>query len=344
MRSTIKSAKTVDEAVRQGIKDLGLSLDSVEIEILEEPKTGFLGLIGSRDAIVKITEKEELTIDVKDIFSDKKKDLVEAKEEPKEPEKQAAPKRQGRAREEAVIKEKKQDKPVSKAKRPDSPVRENPAKDSQIKAQAKVNIDQEVKSEEAKRPMTHDDSQGQDKSAEAKASQEKPIEKQAKEVQESKPAPQVDQERLELAKADLEKLLEQMHIKASVEADIDDRTLVFNLVDISEEDTGIVIGRKGETLDSLQYILSLMANKDQEEYLRVSVNVANYRQRRKEAIENNARKVAFKVIKSKRSMSLEPMNAYERRIVHYALQNYKEVETVSQGNFPNRKVVIKYKD
>ena len=79
MRSTIKSAKTVDEAVRQGIKDLGLSLDSVEIEILEEPKTGFLGLIGSRDAIVKITEKEELTI----AFQIRKKTLLKLKKSQK---------------------------------------------------------------------------------------------------------------------------------------------------------------------------------------------------------------------------------------------------------------------
>ena len=106
---------------------------------------------------------------------------------------------------------------------------------------------------------------------------------------------------------------------------------------------GILIGKRGQTLDSLQYLVSLVVNKGHEEYIRVKVDTENYRQRRKETLENLAKNIAFKVKRTKRPVSLEPMNPYERRIIHSALQGNKFVETVSEGEEPYRHVVVKLK-
>lgn len=328
MKSVIKSAKTVDEAVELGLRDLGLTRDSVEIEVLEESKAGFLGIFGSKDAIVKITEKMDFKIDINDIYGKKVEDKVEpVKEQPKAQEK--------RVSEPKEYKKPVQQRTEKRVERQERPVRK-PAVDERNNKQAH----QTNKPKFEKKPA-------QVVKKEIKPEEPKVVNKPVEHI--STPAmddqPKVSKEELlQLVKENLEKLVSSMHIKANVDASLEGDTLAFNLVDISEEDTGIIIGRKGETLDSLQYVLSLMANKNTSAFNRVTLDVANYRNRRKESIENNARKVAYKVIKSRRPIALEPMNSYERRIVHYALQSYKEVETVSQGSFPNRKVVIKYKD
>lgn len=114
-------------------------------------------------------------------------------------------------------------------------------------------------------------------------------------------------------------------------------------VDLSGVDMGILIGKRGQTLDSLQYLVSLVVNKGREDYIRVKVDTENYRQRRKETLENLAKNIAYKVKRTKRSVSLEPMNPYERRIIHSALQNDKYVTTYSEGEEPFRKVVITLK-
>lgn len=114
-------------------------------------------------------------------------------------------------------------------------------------------------------------------------------------------------------------------------------------VDLSGVDMGILIGKRGQTLDSLQYLVSLVVNKGREDYIRVKVDTENYRQRRKETLENLAKNIAYKVKRTKKSVSLEPMNPYERRIIHSALQNDKYVTTYSEGEEPFRKVVITLK-
>lgn len=103
---------------------------------------------------------------------------------------------------------------------------------------------------------------------------------------------------------------------------------------------GILIGKRGQTLDSLQYLTSLVVNKEQKEYVRVKLDTENYRKRRKETLENLARNIAYKVKKTRKPVSLEPMNPYERRIIHSALQSNKFVETYSEGNEPYRHVVV----
>ena len=111
-------------------------------------------------------------------------------------------------------------------------------------------------------------------------------------------------------------------------------------IDLSGDDMGVLIGKRGQTLDSLQYLVSLVVNKNVENYIRVKVDTENYRQRRKETLENLAKNISYKVKRTKRPVSLEPMNPYERRIIHSALQNDKYVTTHSEGDEPFRHVVV----
>ncbi len=114
-------------------------------------------------------------------------------------------------------------------------------------------------------------------------------------------------------------------------------------VRLSAENIGIVIGRRGETLDALQYLLGLVVNKQSEKFMRVILDVGNYREKREETLVKLATRLADKVSKTRKNMTLEPMNPYERRIIHATLQDFNSVETYSIGDEPNRKVVIKYK-
>lgn len=114
-------------------------------------------------------------------------------------------------------------------------------------------------------------------------------------------------------------------------------------IDLSGDEMGVLIGKRGQTLDSLQYLVSLVVNKDAEDYIRVKVDTENYRQRRKDTLENLAKNIAYKVKRTKRAVSLEPMNPYERRIIHSALQNDKYVVTHSEGDEPFRRVVVTLK-
>ena len=111
-------------------------------------------------------------------------------------------------------------------------------------------------------------------------------------------------------------------------------------IELSGDDMGVLIGKRGQTLDSLQYLTSLVVNKGSSSYTRVKVDTENYRVRRKETLENLAKNLAYKVKRTKRPVTLEPMNPYERRVIHSALQNDKYVSTHSEGEEPYRKVVI----
>ncbi len=114
-------------------------------------------------------------------------------------------------------------------------------------------------------------------------------------------------------------------------------------INLSGDDMGVLIGKRGQTLDSLQYLVSLVVNKGNDDYIRVKVDTENYRQRRKDTLENLAKNMAFKVKRTRRPLSLEPMNPYERRIIHSALQNDSYVTTHSEGEEPYRHVVVTLK-
>ena len=114
-------------------------------------------------------------------------------------------------------------------------------------------------------------------------------------------------------------------------------------IDFSGDDMGILIGKRGQTLDSLQYLISLVVNKESDAYIKVKVDTEDYRERRKQTLENLAKNLSYKVKRTRRPVTLEPMNPYERRIIHSALQNDRYVETHSEGDEPYRKVVITLK-
>ena len=192
----------------------------------------------------------------------------------------------------------------------------------------------EVKKEEVKKAPIKEEPKKEVKASEVKA------------VEEKKPAKNIDAATVENAKTEAKKFLDEvmvaMKIKAEItcEYDAPDNTLC---IDISGDEMGVLIGRRGQTLDSLQYLVSLVINKGTSEYIRVKVDTENYRARRKDTLENLAKNMAFKVKRTRKSVSLEPMNPYERRIIHSALQNDKYVTTHSEGEEPYRKVVVTLK-
>ncbi|MDL2302024.1 protein jag [Lachnospiraceae bacterium OttesenSCG-928-D06] len=132
----------------------------------------------------------------------------------------------------------------------------------------------------------------------------------------------------------------KLTVDVTVKYDESDRTME---IELKGEEMGVLIGKRGQTLDSLQYLVSLVVNKDADNYIRVKVDTENYRQRRKDTLENLAKNIAYKVKRTKRSVSLEPMNPYERRIIHSVLQNDKFVTTHSEGDEPFRRVVVTIK-
>lgn len=141
------------------------------------------------------------------------------------------------------------------------------------------------------------------------------------------------------AKDFLKDIFAAMDMTVVVDVKYDENDNSMN-IDLSGDDMGVLIGKRGQTLDSLQYLVSLVVNKNTENYIRVKVDTENYRQRRKETLENLAKNISYKVKRTKRPVSLEPMNPYERRIIHSALQNDKYVTTHSEGDEPFRHVVV----
>lgn len=194
--------------------------------------------------------------------------------------------------------------------------------------------------------------EAEEKAAKEVIKEEKKAEKEAvkeakkeekKEVKEAKAKAVVNAKEVEeKSVAFLKDVLHAMDIAAVVEAEYDSNEELLN-INLIGEDMGILIGKRGQTLDSLQYLVSLVVNKEAGGYIRVKVDTENYRERRKATLENLAHNIAFKVKRTRRSVSLEPMNPYERRIIHSALQNDKYVTTHSEGEEPYRKVVVTLK-
>ncbi len=131
-----------------------------------------------------------------------------------------------------------------------------------------------------------------------------------------------------------------MEVKSTIDYNEENRTMN---IDFAGDDMGILIGKRGQTLDSLQYLVSLVVNKESDSYIKVKVDTEDYRERRKATLENLAKNLSYKVKRTRRPVTLEPMNPYERRIIHSALQNDRYVETHSEGDEPYRKVVITLK-
>ena len=319
------TAKTVDEAITKACLEFGISSDNLEIEVVREGTSGFFG-IGSKPAIIRVrrkAEEEEFNILEELKKEEQKKEAVrkEPKKEPrkdikKEPKKELK-KENKEPRKEAV----KEPKKEVKKDAPKPPKKENnkPA-------------EKEVIKETVKEPAV--------KEAPVKKEQKQEVKKEEK-----KPVVRTD-EQVAAMKRDAEKFLAGVFKAMELPVDIQ---IVYDKendsldINFGGEDMGILIGKRGQTLDSLQYLTSLVVNKEQENYVRVKLDTEDYRSRRKDTLENLARNIAFKVRKTRKAVVLEPMNPYERRIIHSALQGNKYVETYSEGNEPYRHVVVVYK-
>ena len=257
-KSIEATGKTIDLAIQAGLKQLQMDRDSVSVEVLEQPRSGFFG-IGASPA------KVSLTYEVPD-------PVPEKKPEPPKP----------------------QPKPVEKPKAEPKPV-EKP------KPAAKP----EVKSE-------------------------------------PKPAPAPAEAGTVEAKIEtfMKGLLEHMGSDAVPSArKVDDDTYAVELIGNS---LGMLIGRRGDTLDAIQHITNYAVNHGQNKRVRINVDAENYRKKREESLVRLATKVAGKVVKTRRNITLEPMNAYERHVIHAALQDYPDVTTYSTGTEPGRRIVVAY--
>lgn len=194
-------------------------------------------------------------------------------------------------------------------------VKEKPVVSEEPKKEPKKEIKEEVKKEAVK--------------------EEKP-EKKPVEIQEEKKPIVID---VVPVKEFLDKVFAAMEMKVEVRVTANPMDREIN-VELEGEDMGVLIGKRGQTLDSLQYLTSLVANKVSEEYIRVKVDTENYRERRRATLENLAKNISHKVKRTRKPVSLEPMNPYERRVIHSALQNDKFVCTHSEGEEPYRRVVV----
>ena len=175
-----------------------------------------------------------------------------------------------------------------------------------------------------------------------KAAFEKAVEKEVKEeVKKETKLVEVQPQTIEAVQECLKKTMKAMDMEVELKTEIDQDGALC--VDMSGEHMGILIGKRGQTLDSLQYLANRVANKHQEGYVRVKLDTENYRARREETLRHLAKNIAHKVKRNRRPVALEPMNPYERRIIHSALQSDPYVMTHSEGEEPFRKVVITLK-
>ena len=301
------SAKTKSEAITKACIELGVSSDQLEIQVISEGSNGFFG-IGSKPAVIKVRKIEPVSEEeeMKEIVETVKLDSFKEEAPVQEEKKTEAIK--------PVKKEIKEPKAVSEKPRQPKPVKERAAKEKQPRGFREPK-EKQVR-EKTTKPV-------------------KPVEiltdpEEIKEVENR-------------AKVFLRDVFASMNL-GEVEITSEYNTTDGSLeVDFEGEDMGILIGKRGQTLDSLQYLTSLVVNKGKSNYIRVKLDTEDYRKRRKETLENLARGIAYKVRKTRKPVILEPMNPYERRIIHSALQGNKFVETVSEGEAPYRHVVVKLK-
>ena len=200
----------------------------------------------------------------------------------------------------------------------------------------KDDIISEVKAENSEKALTAE------KAPESK--EEKKEEKEEEKKDPEKKAVHASEEELkEIASKFLIDVFKAMDMEVTIDARLVEEDAPCLEIDLSGDEMGVLIGKRGQTLDSLQYLVSLVLNKGKGEYVRVKIDTEDYRKRRKETLENLAKNLSYKVKRTRRSVSLEPMNPYERRIIHSALQNDKIVTTYSEGEEPYRRVVIALK-
>ena len=336
MDSIKVTAKTVADAIMEASIALGTSSDNIEYTVIDKGSSGFFG-IGGRKAVIEAKKKftdEDL---MKEVFGDNtekpkkevKKEVVKeaAKEVVKEPVKEAV---------KEVVKETVKE-PVKEVKK-ESQVKENAKKETSSKEE---HVKEKRKPQQPKAEGKDQNKKVQNKNQAKPAAKEKVKEEIAEEpaVKTAK-VPANPEEAIRRAETFLKDLFRTMGMEVEMKSVFEEDTLA---IDITGDDMGILIGKRGQTLDSLQYLTSLVVNKGKASYVRVKLDTEDYRNRRKATLENLAKNIAYKVKKTRRPVFLEPMNPYERRIIHSALQNDPYVTTHSEGEEPCRKVVVTLK-
>ena len=309
-KTIITSGKTIDLAIEAALTQLGLDRDSVSVTVLQQAKAGFLGF-GAQPAKVQVAYEAPDPVPEK---TDKPKSALGSA---------------SRSKPKAAAPVKKPD-PKPEAPKP-APVKNEPAKTEAPK--------QEKKAEKAEKKV-------EKKTEKAEKKQEKKAEKKAEPKTPKAPAePKVYtpaesgsvEEKIEVF---LKGLLEKMDSKAIPHC-VKENENTYK-VELVGEDLGYLIGRRGDTLDAIQHLTNYTINRDVEGRIRINVDAEDYRQKREDSLRRYARKKAQQVLKARRRTTLEPMNAYERHVIHAALQDMDNITTHSTGTEPNRRVVIEY--
>ena len=311
MKGKTYTAVSVEDAITMATMDLGIPSSDLEYEVIDKGSRGFLG-IGARQAIINAWRKVE----------------AEEEKKPAETEKKA-PEAVKRAEKPQKNREKPQVKPEQKEERKDSR-KEEPKKDPKKEKKAEK---KEIRPEKKEVKPVREAKPVKEASAPAETKKEETPKVKTTEN---------DAKHFEEGKAFLIDVFDKMGMKVQIDYayDAEENALEMNL---SGDEMGVLIGKRGQTLDSLQYLTSLVVNRSGEHYIRVKLDTENYRERRKETLEALAKNIAYKVKRTRKSVSLEPMNPYERRIIHAALQQDNFVMTKSEGEEPYRHVVVFYR-
>ncbi len=288
MNFSEKYGNDIDEAVELALKDLKVSKDEVDIEVLEEPSKGFLGL-GSKLAKVRVTIKQ-------------------------------AEESETYATAEEIYKE------------------------TVAELSSDNNGSEETEKESERKKANKKSGNGQKKQSKNRKSNEEKI---SDNDQQSKRKSIADERPEGLEPADdhiavdfLKKTTEEMGMNLTFSCMANEENVY---IDIKGEDAGNIIGKRGQTLDAVQYLTSLVVNKDSSKYIRVILDAENYRAKREKTLQQLADRLAAKVVRTRRSVRLEPMNPYERMVIHAALQGNKKVTTRSEGEEPYRRLIIDLK-
>ena len=343
--STEKSAKTVDEAIIAALQELGADKEDVTVDIIEEGKSGFFG-IGRKDAVVRVSLKASV-IEAAKAAAEKREPAKQKHESPVkvtelkgETRSSGKPKQEARPKKEAPkpVKQKKlppeqrsaAPKPAPEAPQDASKPAEAAAKkpdSSKVFENPEVRHPKKHEGEKRERPQRRPRPSRPEPKPEAKAEPKPPTPKKISGI-----PPQ------EIAEKFLTDIFGAMQLDIKVSAQMESEDTL--LVNLDGENMGIVIGKRGDTLDSLQYLTSLVINQQTENYIKVTIDTENYREKRTDALLVLSNRLADKVARTGKKFTLEPMSPYERRIIHSNLQENENVTTFSVGTEPYRKVVI----
>ena len=308
------SAKNKGEAIIKASMQLETPSDELDIQVISEGSSGFLGF-GSKPAIIRVRKKETAKAEEEEVEALFSEPIIKAVE----PKKAAEPvQKPVQKKEEKVMPKKEATK--TEAAKPEAPVKKS-----------------------AKEHPKHRESFGKakEKAYKAEAFKKEVVKKESRPVELITDEAEIE----EIKKVSTEFLTDvfktmELDVQITAQYNTEDRCLDL---EFTGDDMGILIGKRGQTLDSLQYLTSLVVNKNRSSYVRIKLDTEDYRNRRKETLENLAKGIAYKVRKTRKPVVLEPMNPYERRIIHSALQGNRYVETFSEGEEPYRHVVVKMK-